>query len=358
MAWAQIPTITLVANAEGENPVIAPNTWVEIKGSNLSKPGDSRIWQTPDFVNSQLPTSLDGVSVMVGGKSAYVYYISPTQIDILTPPGVLPGTAAVQVTNNGAVSPPFTVQAQTLSPSFFNLNGGPYVLAQHGADNSLIGPASFSVPGYAFTPAKPGETVVLYANGFGQTSTPVVAGSETQGGNLSPPPIVTIGGTNAQVTFAGLISPGLFQFNVVIPTNAPSGDNTITATYNGASVSPVGLITVQGSGASPTSVTLYVAPNGNDFWSGRLAAPNLTKTDGPFATFDRARTIVQQIQQIGTNAGERSVPRRDVFPTRNRDSHGGGFRLANHADRLSKLSRRIAHHQRRHPFAELDQLER
>jgi hypothetical protein len=26
------PTITLVANAEGEVPAIAPNTWVEVKG--------------------------------------------------------------------------------------------------------------------------------------------------------------------------------------------------------------------------------------------------------------------------------------------------------------------------------------
>jgi uncharacterized protein (TIGR03437 family) len=78
-AWAQTPAITLVANAEGENPVIAPNTWVEIKGSNLSKPGDSRIWQTSDFVNSQLPTTLDGVSVTVGGRSAYVYY-TPSQV--------------------------------------------------------------------------------------------------------------------------------------------------------------------------------------------------------------------------------------------------------------------------------------
>jgi hypothetical protein len=38
------PTIALVANAEGENPVIAPNTWVEVKGANLSKAGDSRAW--------------------------------------------------------------------------------------------------------------------------------------------------------------------------------------------------------------------------------------------------------------------------------------------------------------------------
>ncbi len=32
-AFAQTPIVTLVANVEGENRVIAPNTWVEVKGS-------------------------------------------------------------------------------------------------------------------------------------------------------------------------------------------------------------------------------------------------------------------------------------------------------------------------------------
>jgi uncharacterized protein (TIGR03437 family) len=317
---AQTPTITLVANAEGENPSIAPNTWVEVKGLNLSKTGDSRIWQTSDFVNSQMPTMLDGVSVTVNGKNAYVYYISPTQVNILTPPGAMQGAVSVQVTNNGAASPVFTAQAQALSPSFFAINGGPYVVAQH-ADYSLLGPASLSVPGYPFTPGTPGETVLLYANGFGPTTPPVVAGSQTQSGTLSPMPVVTIGGVAAKVTFAGLNgAPGEFQFNVVIPPNAPGGDNTIVVTYNGAEASPVELITIQGSAPPPTSVTLYVAPNGNDFWSGRLAAPNSTDTDGPLATFDRARTIVQGISKTGLSqvnvqfrAGTYFLPATEMF---------------------------------------------
>jgi len=102
--WAQ--KITLVANAEGENQTIAPNTWVEIKGQNLSKSGDSRTWQASDFVNNQLPTKLDGVSVTVNGKSAYVYYISPAQINILTPPDPMQGPVAVQVTTSAGSSTP------------------------------------------------------------------------------------------------------------------------------------------------------------------------------------------------------------------------------------------------------------
>jgi hypothetical protein len=49
MAAQNPPVISLVANAEGENPVIAPNTRVEVKGQNLSNAGDSRVWQGSDL---------------------------------------------------------------------------------------------------------------------------------------------------------------------------------------------------------------------------------------------------------------------------------------------------------------------
>lgn len=298
VVWAQnSPAITRVANAEGESPAIAPNTWVEVKGSNLSQAGDTRTWQASDFAGGQMPTSLDGVSVTVNGKSAYIYYISPAQINILTPPDAMPSTVAVQVTHNSLTSTPVSVKAQALSPSFFVVNGGPYILAQHSADYSLIGPSSL-YPG-STTPAKPGETVVLYANGFGPISPPVVSGSSTQSGILSPLPVVTIGGLAATVQYAALVSPGLYQFNVVIPANAPSGDNPLVATMNGVAAAPVELITIQGTAPLPKSVTFYVSPNGSDSFSGRLPAPNSGNTDGPFATFDHARAFLQSISQAG-----------------------------------------------------------
>ena len=201
------PVIAEVANAESESPIIAPNTWVEIKGANLARSGDTRIWQGTDFISNQMPTALDGVSATVNGKAAYVYYISPTQVNILTPPDAMSGAVQVVVTNNGTVSAPFTAQARTLSPSFFVFNGGPYVAAVH-ANGSLIGPT---------TPAKPGETVLIFANGFGPTNVPVASGSSTQSGVLSPLPVIQIGGMTAAVQFAGLVAPGEFQFNVVVP---------------------------------------------------------------------------------------------------------------------------------------------
>ena len=47
------------------------------------------------------------------------------------------------------------------------------------------------------------------------------------------------------------------------------------------------------------TATFYVAPNGEDTWSGTLPAPNGANTDGPFATFDHARAVVQALDKTG-----------------------------------------------------------
>ena len=52
------------------------------------------------------------------------------------------------------------------------------------------------------------------------------------------------------------------------------------------------------------AVELHVATNGHDSWSGRAAAPNAAKTDGPFATLERARTELRQLKPAGKSGGE------------------------------------------------------
>jgi len=49
--------------------------------------------------------------------------------------------------------------------------------------------------------------------------------------------------------------------------------------------------------APNASADLFVAPNGNDAWSGRLAAPNAALSDGPFATLARARDAVRDLKK-------------------------------------------------------------
>jgi uncharacterized protein (TIGR03437 family) len=177
----------------------------------------------------------------VNGQSAYVYYISPTQINILTPPEPMAGAVQVQVTLGTVPSAPFTVQAAAISPSLFVFNGGPYVAAEH-ANYSYIGPTTL-YPGLT-TPAQPGETVSIYANGFGETTVPVVAGSATQSGTIQSP-VVTIGGQTAVVTYAGLVGVGEYLINVVVPSGIADGDHAIEMFYGGVETQSGVLITTK-----------------------------------------------------------------------------------------------------------------
>lgn len=51
--------------------------------------------------------------------------------------------------------------------------------------------------------------------------------------------------------------------------------------------------------ASAKMVEFYVAPDGNDGWSGRKPAPSAKKSDGPFATLERARDAIRALQRAG-----------------------------------------------------------
>ncbi|MFN3422683.1 MAG: right-handed parallel beta-helix repeat-containing protein, partial [Armatimonadota bacterium] len=51
--------------------------------------------------------------------------------------------------------------------------------------------------------------------------------------------------------------------------------------------------------SSAQTLKLYVAPNGNDNWSGRLPTPNAKRADGPFATLHRARDFIRELKRQG-----------------------------------------------------------
>jgi uncharacterized protein (TIGR03437 family) len=259
-AASSAPTISNVQNAATFSTALAPNTYAALTGQNLSTTNPGRSWMVPDFtMNSDgtlnMPTSLDGTSVTIGGAPAYINYISPGQVNIITPPNVTGTDLPVVVTLDGQASATFNVIIQSLAPSFFTWQPstsdfGKYLVAQHpnGTNAGKVGlfpgtSASFT------TPARPGETIILYGTGFGPTSPPIANGIETDARlyALSPTPTATFGGVPATVTFAGLTA-GLsqvYQFDVTIPSNAPNGDSPLVVTVNGAQSVP-GLITVQG----------------------------------------------------------------------------------------------------------------
>jgi hypothetical protein len=74
----------------------------------------------------------------------------------------------------------------------------------------------------------------------------------------------------------------------------------------GAVALPLCLLPAAATGAdAPTpKVSYHVATQGNDAWSGTLAEPNAGKTDGPFASLERARDEVRKLKQgAGLPAG-------------------------------------------------------
>ena len=244
----QKPTIFAggVINAAGAGNAIAPGTWVSIFGTSLSTT-TPRAWLAADFLNGRLPTILDGVSVTINGKPAAVAYINPLQINVLAADDTATGLVPVQVKNALGTSDSVLVLQQTAAPQLFQHSTATasYAAGTHADGSYVAGPALVQqgIPG---TAAKVGETIVLYGTGFGATQPPISATALV----LAPLPLapedirVRIGGLDAAIAYAGLISPGVYQFNVVVPELA-EGDQSVVAELRGLLTQSNLLITVQ-----------------------------------------------------------------------------------------------------------------
>jgi uncharacterized protein (TIGR03118 family) len=229
-----------VVNGASFQAPLAPNTWASVIGGALAT--TSRSWAATDFSGASLPTVIDGVTVTVNGAAAPVSYIGPSQVDFLVPANATTGTAQVQVTNNDQISGAATVTLLPAAPAFFWLTGNKYIAATH-ADGALAGPTTL-IAGET-TPVMPGETIVLYGTGFGVTS-PAAPNNATFVAPLSLAtlPTITIGGSAATVTYGGLIEPGVYQINVVVPVSLPAGDAAVVATVGGQQSQANALISV------------------------------------------------------------------------------------------------------------------
>jgi uncharacterized protein (TIGR03437 family) len=211
---------------------ITPGSWISIYGSNLAS--GTTVW------NGDFPTVLGQVAVTIDSKPAYLWYVSPTQINCQVPDDSNIGTVTVAVVTPGG-SATESVSLTQYSPSL-SLLSTKYPVAvvytpgspgNSGNGYDIIGPSgAFSFP---TRPAVAGETVVLYGVGFGPTSPTVPAGQAYSGAAYAVTvPNISIGDIPATVTFAGIVQAGLYQFNVVVP-DAGSGDAILFATVNGFS---------------------------------------------------------------------------------------------------------------------------
>ena len=239
------PTVgaAIFASEFGGYSAAAPGSFVEIYGRNLAGKTDN--W-SEYFESGKAPTSVDDATVTIGGLPAYISFVSSLQVNVQVPAQVATGgTVSVVLTYKGRSAAPVmlainTLQPGLLAPPSFKFNGVQHAAAFH-ADNSLVG--NGKLPGISTKPAKPGETIVFYGIGFGVAQDlsgrplPLAGQIVTVPNQLGNPVAFQFGSSRepGQVIYAGMAMnfTGLYQFNVMVPADAPDGDLPLTVTLGG-----------------------------------------------------------------------------------------------------------------------------
>jgi uncharacterized protein (TIGR03437 family) len=137
-----------------------------------------------------------------------------------------------------------TVTLAQFAPSFFLQPDGKHVAGIIPGPNgsySTIGPTGNSL-GYPTVAAKAGDTVELFATGFGPTNPAVPVGQPFSGAAPTINPVtILINKVSVTPSFARLSGAGLYQINVIIPSGVGTGDVPLQATVGGAQT-PSGVV--------------------------------------------------------------------------------------------------------------------
>ncbi len=244
---------SLAKDGNGLGMPVAPGSLVQIYGSNLGS-GESHASQVP------LPQSLGGVAISFGGTQAPIKDVAPvgpfgdvnTFVNAQVPFEVTPGTVNVVASVNNVNAAAETTTIVPSAPGIFTIppTGQDYGIlvycdpktASPTRCDVLIGaPASASsTVGYPTAPIPRGTNAFFYAAGLGVMTPPVKDGDGTTDPNnpsvVKVKPVVWIGDgtTNVQATlqFAGQAPgfPGVYQVNIQIPNNAPTGNVSLWMT--------------------------------------------------------------------------------------------------------------------------------
>jgi uncharacterized protein (TIGR03437 family) len=218
----QTPAISSggVVNAASSTAHVSPGALATVFGSNFTGSGLDAIASLP------LPSSLGGVSVQVNGIAAPVLYSSSNQINFQIPWEIPAGSATVLVSTNGFASAAVNITVQAAAPGLFVQ--GSHAVVQN-SDYSLNSSSN---------PAKVGGTILAYLTGAGAVSNQPADGAAAGASPLSAVTSTvsaTIGGQNAQVSFAGLAPGfvGLWQVNIVVPSGLAQGNFPLSVTVDG-----------------------------------------------------------------------------------------------------------------------------
>lgn len=222
------PATTVNAASFRASDAVAPGAIATVFGTNLST-------VTTSAVTQPLPATLGGVTVLVNGMPAPLFFVSPFQINYLIPAGTVDGTASVVVTNAGGVISRGTVNVAGIAPAFFTANsdgqGVPAGYITRSTPNSAQ-PSDEPLLRYDATqqkfvplevPRQDGAVVYLILFGTGIRRAP--NGDGDAGNGVAESVQATIGGVAAQVSYAGPAPGyvGLDQVNIKIPRETAAG---------------------------------------------------------------------------------------------------------------------------------------
>ncbi len=250
------------ASAYGGYTYFASGSWLEIKGSNLADPNDPRLnnsshsgqWGSADFSGSSAPTKLDGISVSINGKPAYVWYLSPTQLNVEAPEDSATGNVSVTVTNCKATSSAtqfarHPLAPGLLAPSNYSSGGTQYMVATFQSDGAYVLNAGLAQTfGLKGRPAKPGDLIIAYGVGFGDVTPSILPGTiVSQANALVNPVTFSFGSTPATLSYSGLAGSfvGLYEFYITVPAGLANGDYQIHVAQNGTALPQTMFLSIQ-----------------------------------------------------------------------------------------------------------------
>ncbi len=204
------------------NNVVAPGEAVVIFGDNF---GPASLAGAALGADGKITTNVGNTRVLFDGVAAPIYYSVAGQVAAFVPFGVSGKISTqVQVEYNGVKSPVVLVPVLDAVPSLFTADGS------GGGQGAIFNQdQSFN----SVTPEQPGNVIILYGTGAGQTDPAGRDGASAGVGGaigkfLLPIKVFIDGQPATDIPYAGpapSLVEGVFQINVRIPANARRNAN-------------------------------------------------------------------------------------------------------------------------------------
>jgi len=217
---------------------VAPGSVVSIFGAGL---GPLEALTSTLVSPMTLSTQLGDTQVLFDGTPAALFYAQDSQVNAQIPFETAGRTTVkMEVRVKGLPVGSASIPMAPAAPGVFTWNGGTGPVIAMNSDMTLNSPSS---------PAPRSIAVTVFGTGGGSTNPVGVDGKipDTHPAALVLPVSATIGGQPASVTWAGEVpgSAGMTQFQIVIPSNAASGAQSVVITIAGNSSQSGAVLYVQ-----------------------------------------------------------------------------------------------------------------